>query len=49
MQAKKEEILEEAKAGVSDDAKDAIIKEYLEKLKAEEAAKQSADQDSKPE
>lgn len=49
MQAKKEEILQEAKAGVSDDAKDAIIKEYLEKLKAEEAAKQSADQDSKPE
>ena len=48
MQAKKEEILEEAKQGVSDDAKDAIIKEYLAKLQAEEAAKQ-AEQDKKSE
>ena len=36
MAAKKEEILEEAKAGVSDEAKDAIIKEYLAKMQAEQ-------------
>lgn len=41
LQAKKAEMLQEAKEGVSEDAKDAIIKEYLEKLKAEEAAKQA--------
>ena len=41
MAAKKEEILEEAKAGVSDEAKDAIIKEYLAKMQAE---KNSADE-----
>lgn len=49
MQAKREQILEEAKEGVSEDAKDAIIKEYLEKLKAEEAAKQADKDENKSE
>lgn len=41
MKAKKEEMIEEAKSGVSDEAKDAIIKEYLAKMQAEQAAKQA--------
>ena len=47
MAAKKEEILEEAKAGVSDEAKDAIIKEYLAKMQAEQnsADEQNSSQD----
>ena len=36
--SKKEELLQEAKAGVSDEAKDAIIKEYLAKMQAEQAS-----------
>ena len=36
MAAKKEQIIEEAKSGVSDEAKDAIIKEYLAKMQAEQ-------------
>lgn len=48
MAAKKEEILEEAKAGVSDEAKDAIIKEYLAKMQAEQAAAEQSDKDAPP-
>jgi len=48
MAAKKEEILEEAKAGVSDEAKDAIIKEYLAKMQAEQAAAEQSDKDALP-
>ena len=36
--SKKEEMLQEAKDGVSDEAKDAIIKEYLEKMQQAEKA-----------
>lgn len=36
LQSKKEQMIAEAKGGVSDEAKDAIIKEYLEKMKQEE-------------
>ena len=35
LQAKKEQMLEEAKEGVSDEAKDAIIREYLAKMQSE--------------
>lgn len=35
IQSKKEQMLAEAKEGVSDEAKDAIIKEYLAKMQAE--------------
>ena len=45
MAVKKEEMLEEAKSGVSDEAKDAIIKEYLAKMQAAE----NADSEAKPE
>ena len=40
--AKKQEMLEEAKASVSDEEKDAIIREYLARQQAEAAAKATA-------
>ena len=43
--AKKEQMLEEAKEGVSDEAKDAIIREYLAKMQAQSGA-QGAEQSS---
>ena len=47
--AKKEQMLEEAKEGVSDEAKDAIIREYLAKMQAQsgaQGAEQSSEQSS---
>lgn len=38
IQSKKEQMIEEAKEGVSDEAKDAIIREYLAKMQAQEKA-----------
>ena len=38
LQSKKAEMLEEAKEGVSDEAKDAIIREYLAKMQAQNDA-----------
>ena len=40
--AKKEQMLEEAKEGVSDEAKDAIIKEYLAKMQSQQDAANEA-------
>ena len=38
--SKKEEMAQQAKEGVSDEAKDAIIKEYLAQMEAQKAAEQ---------
>ena len=46
LQTKKEQMLEEAKEGVSDEAKDAIIKEYLAKMQSQQ---DSADKSDKTE
>ena len=42
IQGKKQQILEEAKEGVSDEAKDAIIREYLAKMQAAEKTEEEA-------
>jgi hypothetical protein len=43
LQSKKEQMLEEAKDNVSDEAKDAIIREYLAKMQAQaESAEDNA-------
>lgn len=44
LQAKKEQMLEEAKEGVSDEAKDAIIKEYLAKMQSQQDAEKEPEQ-----
>ena len=41
LQSKKEQMLEEVKDGVSDEAKDAIIKEYLAKMQSQQASEDS--------
>ena len=41
LQSKKEQMLEEVKDGVSDEAKDAIIKEYLAKMQSQQASENS--------
>lgn len=43
LQAKKAEMLEEAKEAVSDEAKDAIIREYLAKMQAENASEKQTE------
>jgi len=45
MEAKRESILEEAKEGVSDETKDAIIREFLAKQQAEAEASKKTDED----
>ena len=44
LQSKKEQMLEEVKDGVSDEAKDAIIKEYLAKMQSQQASEDSEPQ-----
>ena len=41
LQSKKEQMLEEVKDGVSDEAKDAIIKEYLAKMQSQQSSEDS--------
>lgn len=41
LQAKREQMVEEAKEGVSDEAKDAIIREYLAKMQAQSEAEKT--------
>lgn len=43
LQSKKEQMLEEVKDGVSDEAKDAIIKEYLAKMQSQQAASEDSE------
>ena len=46
LSAKKEQMLEEAKEGVSDEAKDAIIREYLAKMQSQQAAEENNEQNN---
>ncbi|MBR6681168.1 MAG: signal peptidase I [Clostridia bacterium] len=45
LQTKKEQMLEEAKDGVSDEAKDAIIKEYLAKMQSQQTTEDAEPKD----